>query len=166
MVKLINDIASQTNLLALNATIEAARAGEAGKGFAVVANEVKALASQTARATEEITGHIAAVQEEAEAAVAATREIASTIERISGIALGITEAVRQQGTATNEISRNIQEAARGTAEAASNVHAVLQTAQATDQASAQVSSAAGDLKDKSALLSRSVETFLREIRSA
>ena len=166
VVKLINDIASQTNLLALNATIEAARAGEAGKGFAVVANEVKALASQTARATEEITGHIAAVQEEAEAAVAATREIASTIERISGIALGITEAVRQQGTATNEISRNIQEAARGTAEAASNVHAVLQTAQATDQASAQVSSAAGDLKDKSALLSRSVETFLREIRSA
>ena len=114
VVKLINDIAGQTNLLALNATIEAARAGEAGKGFAVVASEVKSLATQTAKATEDIGTQIAGIQNATQEAVAAIKGIGGTIASISEIATAIAAAVEEQGAATQEIARNVQQAAKGT----------------------------------------------------
>ncbi len=121
MVKLITAIAEQTNLLALNATIEAARAGEAGKGFAVVAQEVKALAAQTAKATDEIGTQIAGMQAATQESVGAIKEIGGTIGRISEIAAAIAAAVEEQGAATQEIARNVQQAAQGTAQVATNI---------------------------------------------
>src|SRR5207237_1395922 len=121
VVKLITAIAEQTNLLALNATIEAARAGEAGRGFAVVASEVKQLASQTAKATDEIGTQIAGMQTATQDSVAAIKEIGGTINRISEIASTIAAAVEEQGAATQEIARNVGEAARGTQQVASNI---------------------------------------------
>src|SRR5690606_41209346 len=121
VVKLIQAIAEQTNLLALNATIEAARAGEAGKGFAVVAGEVKSLATQTARATEEIAAQIAAIQAATGDAVKAIGEIGATIKEIAQIATTIAGAVEQQGAATQEIARNVQQAAAGTRAVSSNI---------------------------------------------
>jgi methyl-accepting chemotaxis protein len=166
VVKLITGVAEQTNLLALNATIEAARAGEAGKGFAVVAHEVKALAAQTAKATDEISTQIAGMQTATQDSVAAIKEIGVTIGRISEIASAISAAVEQQGAATQEISRNVQQAARGTAEVATNITDVNRGASATGSASSQVLSSARSLSNESNRLKIEVEGFLNTVRAA
>jgi methyl-accepting chemotaxis protein len=164
VVRLINDIAGQTNLLALNATIEAARAGEAGKGFAVVASEVKALANQTAKATEEISAQIRSIQEATGGSAQAIEGIARTIARIDEISTAIASAVEQQGAATQEISRNIQQAAQGTTEVSTNVAGVTRAAQHTGSASSEVLQAAEKLSRSGAHLKGEVESFLRQAR--
>ena len=131
MIKVITSIAQQTNLLALNATIEAARAGEAGKGFAVVANEVKELAKETAKATEDISQKIEAIQTDTRGAVAAIGQISSIINQINDIQNTIASAVEEQTATTNEISRNVAEAAKGSAEIAQNITGVAQAAKET-----------------------------------
>jgi methyl-accepting chemotaxis protein len=163
VVRLIQDIASQTNLLALNATIEAARAGEAGKGFAVVANEVKTLASQTAKATEEITGQVQAVQGSTQEAVQAIAGIGSTIARIHEISATIAAAVEEQGAATNEIARNVALAAAGTSEVTSNIVAVNEVARETGESAAQVLAATGELNTQSSRLKDVIDSFLLEM---
>lgn len=166
VVKLITAIAEQTNLLALNATIEAARAGEAGRGFAVVAQEVKALASQTAKATDEISTQIAGMQAATQDSVAAIKEIGGTINRISEIASTIAAAVEEQGAATQEIARNVQEAAQGTAQVASNIGDVNKGAAETGSASSQVLSSAQALSTQGSNLKSEVEKFLETVRAA
>jgi methyl-accepting chemotaxis protein len=166
VVSLINNIASQTNLLALNATIEAARAGEAGKGFAVVASEVKALANQTAKATEEIARQIGAVQGATQEAVSAIQGIAKTIEEVNQIATSIASAVEEQTSATKEISRNVQEAATGTQEVTRNISVVTQAAAETGQAAAQMKGAADELSRQAETLSSEVDRFIARIRAA
>ena len=166
VVKLINDIAGQTNLLALNATIEAARAGEAGKGFAVVASEVKSLATQTAKATEDITNQVKAIQDATSGAVVSIESIGDTIGQINSISTTIASAVEEQGASTKEIARNVQEASVGTNEVSRNIAGVTQAAGETGTAASQVLSAAGELAKQGDILRAQVSTFLADIRSA
>lgn len=166
VVSLIEDIASQTNLLALNATIEAARAGDAGKGFAVVANEVKALANQTVRATNDIGQQIKGICDATESAVTAIRNVGTTIRQISGISTTIASAVEEQGAATSEISRNVQEAAKGVFDVNQNIATVSEGATYTGAAATQVLQSANDVADRSDLIRAEVATFLTEMSAA
>jgi methyl-accepting chemotaxis protein len=166
VVKIIANIAGQTNLLALNATIEAARAGEAGRGFAVVASEVKALATQTARATDEIAQQVKAIQDATQASAQSIQGIAQSIGTVNETASTIAAAVEQQGAATQEIARNVTQAAQGTQEVSSNISGVSQAANDTGSAATQVLSAAGELSKNGERLKQQVESFLREVRAA
>lgn len=166
VVSLISNIAGQTNLLALNATIEAARAGDAGKGFAVVASEVKSLASQTARATDEIAQQIGQVQSATREAVTAIGGIASTIDEINRIASTIAAAVEEQGSATQEIARNVQQVADGTQDVSRTIIDVSQGAQETGAAATQVLGAANELSHQSENLKSRIDHFIGEVRAA
>jgi methyl-accepting chemotaxis protein len=166
VVGLISNIAGQTNLLALNATIEAARAGAAGKGFAVVASEVKALAEQTAKATNEISGQIAQIQASTGQAVTSIGGITGRIREISGVATSIAAAVEQQGAATQEIVRNVAQAAMGTGEVTSNISGVAGAAEETGAAASQVLGAASELSRQSEHLGAEVARFLATVRAA
>jgi methyl-accepting chemotaxis protein len=166
VLRLISAIAGQTNLLALNATIEAARAGEAGKGFAVVASEVKELASQTAKATEEIAGQVAAIQASTEECVTAIGSISDTIREISTIATTVASAVEEQGSSTRQIAQSVQQVATGTSEVAVNVAGASHAADQSRALADTVLSASGELSQHASALFRSVDTFLAGLREA
>ena len=166
VVSLINEIASQTNLLALNATIEAARAGESGRGFAVVASEVKALASQTAKATEDIRTQIAAVQAETVGAVEGIRAICATIEEVDEISSAIAVAIAQQGSATQEIARNVQQAAARTGDVSRNISGVTTGITTTGTAAQDVLASAAELARQFQAMRSEVDRFLAHIRAA
>ncbi len=166
VVRLINDIAGRTNLLALNATIEAARAGDAGKGFAVVATEVKSLANQTAKATEEIARHISEVQGVTDEAVQAIHRIGATIDEVDAIATSIASGVEQQGASTQEIARNVQQAAQRTHEMTETIAQVSRDARDADGTASNVKTASAAVADEAETLRHRVDTFLAGIRAA
>ncbi len=165
-IGMISTIASQTNLLALNATIEAARAGDAGKGFAVVASEVKVLATQTGKATEEIESQISAIQQTTQQAVAVIEGVGAQIRRMSEVAAGISAAVEEQGVATGEIVRNVEQAATGTSSVTTHIADVAKTADETGAAAGQVLNASAALTDQCNLLQREMKIFLSTVRAA
>jgi hypothetical protein len=166
VIKLITSVAEQTNLLALNATIEAARAGDAGRGFAVVAQEVKALAAQTAKATDEIGIQIAGMQTATQEAVGSIKMISSTIGKISEITSAISAAIEEQGAATQEISGNIQRTADGTSQVAGTIAEVSYGANQTGAASSQLLSSARQLSDSTTSLQAEIDGFLKSIAAA
>ncbi|GGF86127.1 methyl-accepting chemotaxis protein [Azorhizobium oxalatiphilum] len=166
VVQLINTIASQTNLLALNATIEAARAGDAGKGFAVVASEVKELATQTGKATEEIASQIGAIQSTTQEAVKVIEGVSQQIRQMSDVATGISAAVEEQGIATREIVRNVDQAASGTSTVTTHISDVARTAHETGTSAGQVLDASSTLTDQARRLEEEMRRFLDTVRAA
>ena len=165
IVQLINEIASQTNLLALNATIEAARAGEAGKGFAVVASEVKNLASQTAKATDEIASHVGAIQTETQRSVSAIQSVAAIIEQINKITSSVATAVEQQTAATQEIVRSVDQASGGTREVTDSINTVVGAAGESRNAAARLTDVTSALTTQSQSLRTGVERFLANVKA-
>jgi methyl-accepting chemotaxis protein len=165
VVKMISDIAEQTNLLALNATIESARAGEAGRGFAVVASEVKALASQTSKATEDIGSQVSQIQKATKDAVVSMGEIGARIKRIHESSSVIAATMEEQGAATNEIARNVQEAASGTEEVSRNIVGVNQASDESSAAAGEVTNAAGELSQQAEILKIEVSEFIQQVRA-
>ena len=166
IVQVIQDIASQTNLLALNATIEAARAGDAGRGFAVVAGEVKTLANQTTKATEEIQTQVGAIQGETGRAVEAIGNIGKTVDEMSGISTAIASAMEQQGATTHDIARNINQAAERTREVSANMRNVGEAAETTSVAASELQQASDDLRSHASQLEQEMKEFLGEMRAA